>query len=117
MSIARALAGDPSVILADEPTGALDSRTGREVLTFLQKLNDEGNTIVLITHDNGIAASAKRIVRLHDGKIVYDGPADAPEAVVRANVSFDEDPLVKASRSKQKSENVQNSGQKKEGNK
>ena len=117
VSIARALAGDPSVILADEPTGALDSRTGREVLTFLQKLNDEGNTIVLITHDNGIAASAKRIVRLHDGKIVYDGPADAPEAVVRANVSFDEDPLVKASRSKQKSENVQNSGQKKEGNK
>ena len=95
VSIARALAGNPSVILADEPTGALDSRTSREVLDFLRQLNDEGNTIVLITHDNSIAASAKRIVRMHDGKIVYDGPADAPEAVVQAHISFDEDPLLK----------------------
>ena len=95
VSIARALAGNPSVILADEPTGALDSRTGREVLEFLQKLNNEGNTIVLITHDNGIAAAAKRIVRLHDGKVVYDGPADVPEAVVQAHISFEDDPLVK----------------------
>ncbi len=94
VSIARALAGNPSVILADEPTGALDSRTGREVLDFLKTLNAEGNTIVLITHDNSIAAAAKRIIRLHDGKIIYDGPADAPEAVVNANVSFDDDPLV-----------------------
>ena len=75
VSIARALAGDPSVILADEPTGALDSRTSREVLDFLQKLNDEGNTIVLITHDNGIAQEAKRVVRVADGKIIFDGPA------------------------------------------
>ena len=75
VSIARALAGDPSVILADEPTGALDSRTSREVLDFLQKLNDEGNTIVLITHDNGIAQEAKRVVRVVDGKIIFDGPA------------------------------------------
>lgn len=74
VSIARALAGDPSVILADEPTGALDSRTGRDVMLFLKKLNDEGNTIVLITHDNSIAALAKRIVRITDGRIVYDGP-------------------------------------------
>lgn len=95
VSIARALAGDPSVILADEPTGALDSRTGIEVLQFLQKLNDEGNTIVLITHDNSIAKSAKRIIRLHDGKVVYDGPSDAPEATVQASISFDEDPLLK----------------------
>lgn len=94
VSIARALAGNPSVILADEPTGALDSRTGREVLEFLQKLNSEGNTIVLITHDNGIASAAKRIVRLHDGKVVYDGPSDVPEAVVQAHISFDDDPLV-----------------------
>lgn len=94
VSIARALAGNPSVILADEPTGALDSRTGREVLEFLQKLNSEGNTIVLITHDNGIAKTAKRIIRLHDGSVVYDGPSDAPEAVVQAHVSFDNDPLV-----------------------
>ena len=83
------------MILADEPTGALDSRTGREVLEFLQKLNAEGNTIVLITHDNGIAAAAKRIVRLHDGKVVYDGPSDAPEAVVQAHISFEDDPLIK----------------------
>ena len=82
VSIARALAGDPSVILADEPTGALDSRTGREVLRFLQQLNDEGNTVVLITHDNSIAVQAQRIIRLEDGHVVYDGPADAPEAVV-----------------------------------
>lgn len=75
VSIARALAGDPSVILADEPTGALDSRTSREVLDFLKQLHGEGNTIVLITHDNGIAAEAQRIIRLSDGKIVYDGPS------------------------------------------
>ena len=79
----RALAGDPSVILADEPTGALDSRTGREVLAFLQKLNAEGDTVVLITHDNSIAVKAKRIIRLQDGKIIYDGDAHDPRAVVQ----------------------------------
>ena len=72
-SIARALAGDPSLILADEPTGALDSKTGREVLDFLKKLNREGNTIVMITHDSGIALEAKRVVRISDGKINFDG--------------------------------------------
>ena len=82
VSIARALAGSPSVILADEPTGALDSRTGREVLGFLKKLNREGDTVVLITHDNSIAVQAQRIIRLEDGRVVYDGPSDAPEAVV-----------------------------------
>ncbi len=81
VSIARALAGDPSVILADEPTGALDSRTGREVMTFLRNLNKEGNTIVLITHDNSIAAQAKRIVRITDGRIVYDGPTSGDRIV------------------------------------
>lgn len=75
VSIARALAGDPSLILADEPTGALDSHTSREVLDFLQQLNQEGNTIVLITHDNGIAQEAKRVVRVADGRITFDGPA------------------------------------------
>ncbi len=85
VSIARALAGNPSVILADEPTGALDSKTGREVLSFLQELHKEGNTIVLITHDNSIARKAKRIVRLSDGKIIYDGPANDPNAVVSAD--------------------------------
>ncbi len=76
VSIARALAGNPSVILADEPTGALDSKTGRDVLNFLKELNNQGNTIVLITHDNGIASEAKRIIRIQDGKVVYDGPAE-----------------------------------------
>ncbi len=91
VSIARALAGNPSVILADEPTGALDSRTGREVLTFLQKLNREGNTIVLITHDNSIAVKAQRIVRLQDGHIIYDGPADDPRAVVQPTESGEDE--------------------------
>ena len=94
VSIARALAGNPSVILADEPTGALDSRTGREVLEFLQKLNAEGNTIVLITHDNSIAKTAKRIIRLHDGSVIYDGPSDVDEVLVQAHLSFDDDPLI-----------------------
>ena len=76
VSIARALAGDPSIILADEPTGALDSKTGKEVLKFLKQLHSEGNTIVVITHDNTIAAQAGRVVRVQDGKIVYDGEPD-----------------------------------------
>ena len=80
-SIARALAGNPSVILADEPTGALDSKTGRDVMEFLKELHKEGNTIVLITHDNSIAAQAERVVRITDGKIVYDGPAEGDEMV------------------------------------
>ncbi len=72
VSIARALAGNPPVILADEPTGALDSKTGREVLDFLKKLNSEGTTIILITHDNSIAEEIPRVVRIHDGKIISD---------------------------------------------
>lgn len=91
VSIARALAGDPSVILADEPTGALDSRTSREVLSFLQQLNREGNTIVLITHDNSIAVRAQRIIRLQDGRIIYDGPSDDPRAVVQPSEAEEED--------------------------
>jgi putative ABC transport system ATP-binding protein len=75
VSIARALAGNPSVILADEPTGALDSKTGREVIGLLKQLHDEGNTVVLITHDNSIAMEAERIIRLEDGRVVYDGPS------------------------------------------
>ena len=73
VSIARALAGDPSLILADEPTGALDSKTSREVLQFLKDLNEEGNTIVMITHDNSIAMEAKRVVRIQDGRVTFDG--------------------------------------------
>ena len=85
VSIARALAGRPAVILADEPTGALDSHTGREVLGMLQELHRQGNTVVLITHDNSIAVQAQRIIRLEDGHVVYDGDAHAPEAVVQPN--------------------------------
>ena len=82
VSIARALAGDPSLILADEPTGALDSRTSREVLDFLKQLNTEGNTIVMITHDNSIAVEAKRVVRIHDGKINFDGDVKDYAAII-----------------------------------
>lgn len=92
VSIARALAGNPSVILADEPTGALDSRTGREVMMFLQKLNEEGNTIILITHDNSIAARAKRIIRITDGKIVYDGAAEGDVTVMNQHGAGEEAP-------------------------
>ena len=73
VAIARAIATHPPIIMADEPTGALDSKTGRHVLEILHELNDEGVTIILITHDNGIAATAKRIVRISDGRIVADG--------------------------------------------
>ena len=72
VAIARAIATHPPIIMADEPTGALDSRTGHEVLKFLQQLNKEGSTVILITHDNGIAATARRCVRLADGKIIED---------------------------------------------
>ena len=82
VSIARALANKPSVILADEPTGALDSRTGREVLGILRDLHSKGNTVVLITHDNSIAATAERVIRLEDGKVVFDGSASDPASGV-----------------------------------
>ena len=82
VSIARALAGNPSLILADEPTGALDSKTSREVLNFLKELNEEGNTIVMITHDNSIALEAKHVVRIHDGKINFNGDVKDYAAII-----------------------------------
>lgn len=87
VSIARALVRNPAVILADEPTGALDSHTGREVIGMLQQLHREGHTVVLITHDNSIAVQAERIIRLEDGQVVYDGNAHAPEAIVQPTLS------------------------------
>ena len=72
VAIARALAGKPEIILADEPTGALDSKTSTEVMELLQNLNKEGQTIILITHDINVAKKAKRIVRIADGKL-YEG--------------------------------------------
>ncbi len=91
VSIARALAGRPSVILADEPTGALDSKTGRDVLKMLQQLHKSGHTVVLITHDNSIAATAERVIRLEDGRKVYDGPSTDPNAFVHAVINLDDE--------------------------
>jgi putative ABC transport system ATP-binding protein len=72
VAIARALITNPSLILADEPTGNLDSVTGEHILATFQRLNDEGRTIVLITHENDVAAHAKRVVHVHDGRILSD---------------------------------------------
>lgn len=69
VSIARALVGEPAILLADEPTGALDSQSGKDVLALFQKLNDMGHTIVMITHDLKVAKTAKRIVRIVDGEL------------------------------------------------
>lgn len=69
VSIARALVGKPSILLADEPTGALDQQSGKEVLKLFQEINERGNTIVMITHDLNVAKSAKRIVRIVDGQL------------------------------------------------
>ena len=85
VSIARALAGQPAVILADEPTGALDSKTGREVIELLKQLHRDGHTVVLITHDNSIAGQADRIIRLEDGRVTYDGPSYTAENTYHAS--------------------------------
>ena len=77
VAIARAIATHPPIIMADEPTGALDSKTGRHVLEILHRLHEEnGTTVILITHDTDIAATAERIIRISDGKIIYDGPKE-----------------------------------------
>ncbi|MCR5701026.1 MAG: ABC transporter ATP-binding protein [Lachnospiraceae bacterium] len=72
VAIARAIAATPPLILADEPTGNLDSKSTKDIMNILNELNEQGNTIVLITHDDGIAANAKRVVRIMDGKIEED---------------------------------------------
>lgn len=72
VAIARAIAAKPPIILADEPTGNLDSKSGVEVMKIIHQLHSEGRTIILITHDNLIAQEAERIIRIHDGKIVED---------------------------------------------
>ena len=75
VAIARAMANDPAIILADEPTGALDTKSGEQIMELFDSLNEEGVTIVMITHDPRIAAKAKRIVRIIDGEI-YEGEED-----------------------------------------
>lgn len=77
VAIARALVGEPSLILADEPTGNLDSRSGKEIMMLLHNLHEEGNTIVLITHDNHVAMEAPRQVQISDGKIIKDSGGEA----------------------------------------
>ena len=72
VAIARAIAGSPAIVLADEPTGNLDSRSGEEVMAIFQELNDSGITIIVVTHDEWIARHAKRVIRLRDGLIVSD---------------------------------------------
>lgn len=72
VSIARAIASSPSIILADEPTGNLDSKSGAEIMNILMNLNKEGKTVVLITHDDNLASLAKRVIKIQDGAIVSD---------------------------------------------
>ena len=82
VAIARSLVNQPALLLADEPTGNLDSRTSAEILQMFQRLNAEGITIILVTHDPAVAKYAHRVIRLHDGRIVEDGPAAEVLAVI-----------------------------------
>ena len=81
LAIARALANEPTLLLADEPTGALDSEGGQEVIELLSRLHTGGQTIVLVTHDAGVASAADRIVRMRDGRIAVEADSDIPVAV------------------------------------
>jgi putative ABC transport system ATP-binding protein len=76
VAIARALVNRPSIVLADEPTGNLDSKTGVEIMALFEQLYEQGNTLIVVTHEEGIARHARRIVRLRDGLIESDGPVD-----------------------------------------
>jgi putative ABC transport system ATP-binding protein len=86
VAIARALVNKPSIIFADEPTGNLDSKSGIQVMEILQRLNNEGNTIILVTHETYTAEHAKRIIRIHDGAIVEDKPVESRRIAAKDKV-------------------------------
>jgi putative ABC transport system ATP-binding protein len=81
VAIARALVNKPSIILADEPTGNLDSRTGEEIMTAFENIWKQGNTVILVTHEADIAAHARRVVRMRDGRVESDAPNPHPHTV------------------------------------
>jgi putative ABC transport system ATP-binding protein len=81
VAIARALVNKPSIILADEPTGNLDSATGEEIMAAFEDIWKQGNTVILVTHEPDIAAKARRVVRMRDGKIESDAPSAHPAAL------------------------------------
>jgi putative ABC transport system ATP-binding protein len=76
VAIARALVNSPSILLADEPTGNLDTVTGSEIMALFQRLHDDGNTIILVTHEHDIALHAHRVIHIRDGKIERDEPVE-----------------------------------------
>ncbi|MCX0222157.1 ATP-binding cassette domain-containing protein, partial [Escherichia coli] len=80
VSIARALMNGGQVILADEPTGALDSHSGEEVMAILHQLRDRGHTVIIVTHDPQVAAQAERVIEIRDGEIVRNPPSQKPSA-------------------------------------
>jgi putative ABC transport system ATP-binding protein len=91
VAIARALVNEPAIILADEPTGNLDSRTSVDVMSVFQELNDQGITVILITHEHEIARYAKRIIEIRDGKILHDHPVE--DRRLAADVLLEADPV------------------------
>ena len=88
VAIARALVAEPSILLADEPTGNLDSTTGREILALFGELHAAGNTLILVTHEAGIAAQCPRAIRLSDGRVIDDGPGARVAAAAVPASSF-----------------------------